>query len=163
MTYAPPGLTVGYVTSGEWTSRLIEWRSAGGPSHATTLVAPGWVIDARLKGGVQRRPVSYLDGAKVRWLRVPANEARVRATLEALDSQVGKPYDWRDIVGFAIPAAFTRSWKDERAWICSELQAWAEEEGEIIKTSMSVSRIAPNDAMLLNEGAGAVSLPGPIF
>lgn len=159
----PYGLTVGYVTSGDWTSRLIEWRSAGGPSHATTLVASGWVIDARLQGGVARRQVSYLAGANVRWLRVPATEAQVRKTIEALESQVGRPYDWRDIVGFAIPAAFTRDWNDQRAWICSELQAWAEEEGGIIQTSMSVSRIAPNDAMLLNEGRGAIQLPGPLF
>ena len=157
------GLTVGYVTSGDWTSRLIEWRSGGGPSHATTLVAPGWVIDARLKGGVQRRPISYLANANVRWLRVPATGAQICDVIAALESQVGKPYDWRDIVGFAIPAAFTRSWGDQRAWICSELQAWAEERAGIIKTSMSVDRIDPNDAMLLNEGRGAVDLPGPIF
>lgn len=159
----PLGLTVGYVTSGELTSRLIEWRSAGGPSHATTLVAPGWVIDARLQGGVQRRPIAYLAGAKVRWLRVPATESQVQATIKALESQIGKPYDWRDIVGFAIPQAFTRDWNDERAWICSELQAWAEEKGGIVKTSMSASRIAPNDVMLLNEGRGAIELPGPMF
>lgn len=159
----PAGLTVGYVTSGEWSSRLIEWRSAGGPSHATTLVAPGSVIDARLQGGVQRRPVSYLAAARVRWLRVPATDAQVQATIKALASQIGKPYDWRDIVGFAIPGAFTRSWDDQRAWICSELQAWAEEEAGIITTSMSADRIAPNDAMLLNEGRGAIELAGPIF
>lgn len=157
------GLTVGYVTSGDWTSRLIEWRSAGGPSHATTLVAPGWVIDARFSGGVRRRPVSYLDGAQVRWLRVPTTEDRVRMTLNALDSQVGKPYDFQDIIGFAIPQAFTRSWHNQKAWICSELQIWSEERGGIVKTSTSVDRIDPNDAMLLNEGAGAIELPGPIF
>lgn len=159
----PDGLTVGYVTSGDLLSRPIEWRSAGGPSHATTLVEPGWVIDSRFWGGVQRRPVSYLGNAKVRWLRVPATEAQVSATIKALQSQVGKPYDWRDIVGFAIPQAFTRSWNDQRAWICSEVQVWAEEQGGLIKTSMSVDRIDPNDAMLLNEGRGAVELPGPIF
>lgn len=163
MKNLPPGLTVGYVTSGELGSRLIEWRSAGGPSHATTLVAPGWVIDARFRGGVARRPISYLEKAKVRWLRIPATEMRVRAAIEALRSQIGKPYDWRDIVGFAIPQAFTRSWKDERAWICSELQIWAEQKGGIVTTSKSVARIDPNDAMLLNEGRGAVELPGPIF
>jgi hypothetical protein len=159
----PNGLTVGYVTSGDRTSRLIEWRSAGGPSHATTLVAPGWVIDSRLKGGVQLRPVSYLDGTQVRWLRVPATDHQVKAVLKALRSQLDKPYDWRDIIGFAIPKFFTRKWNDERAWICSELQAWAEEKAGIFKTSMSASRIAPNDAMLLNEGKGAVPIQGPIF
>jgi len=158
-----PGLTVGYVTSGNIFSRAIEWRSAGGPSHATTLVAPGWVIDARLSGGVARRPVSYLANNEVRWLRVPASLAQVKGVIAFLQSQIGKPYDWRDIFGFAIPSAFTRNWKDDRAWICSELQAAAEESQGIIKTSMSASRIAPNDVMLLNEGRGAVQLPGPIF
>lgn len=163
MKTIPAGLTVGYVTSGDVFSRLIEWRSAGGPSHATTLVAPGWVIDSRIKGGVQRRPVSYLANAQVRWLRVPAKLDQVQAVFAFLESQTRKPYDWRDIIGFAIPRAFTRNWNDDRAWICSELQAAAEEKGGIIQTSMSASRIAPNDVMLLNEGRGAVQLAGPIF
>jgi len=121
------------------------------------------VIDARFWGGVQERPVSYLAGSTVRWLRVPASPAQVQGVIAFLKEQIGKPYDWRDIVGFAIPQAFTRDWDDGRAWICSELQAAAEESQGIITTSMSASRIAPNDAMLLNEGRGVVELPGPIF
>lgn len=34
-----------------------------------------------------------------------------------LDEQVGKPYDWKALVGFV----FRSTWQDEGAWFCSEL------------------------------------------
>lgn len=159
------GLTVGYVTGGAWTSRLIEWRSAGGPSHATTLVEPGWVIDAQFSGGVMRRPVSSFAGEDVQWFRVPATSNQVYATVKALEAQIGAAYDWRDIVDFAIPAAFQRPWDDPRSWICSELQAWAEMQGGILP-KLAVARggrLAPVDVMEENQAIGAVPLTGPVF
>jgi len=160
----PDGLTVGYVTSGDLSARLIELRSAGGPSHATTLAAPGWVIDARLKGGVQRRPVSYLEGAKVAWYRVLAPMGAVARTITALESQTGKPYDWRDIIDFAIPQRFQEPWRTPDAWICSELQAWAEEQGEVLpKLVTAYNRLAPADIMLANSARGMIPLAGPMF
>lgn len=161
----PPGLTVGYVTGGAWTSRLIEWRSAGGPSHATTLVESGWVIDAQFSGGVRRRPVDSFKGMTVEWYRVPAARPNVSGTINALASQIGVPYDWRDIIDFAFPAGFRRNWDDGRAWICSELQAWAEWKGLILPKAAVArgGRLAPVDTMEENLALGAIRLPGPIF
>lgn len=159
----PSGLTVGYVTSGGWTSRLIEWRSAGGPSHATTLVEPGWVIDARLQGGVQRRPISYLEGSQVLWLRIPAEDAAVAACIAFLKAQVGKPYDWRDIVDFAVPGRFQTPWRNTSSWICSELQIAAEETGILPKLIVPANRITPQDALIANSARGALPIAGPIF
>lgn len=162
---APAGLTVGYVTGGSWTSRLIEWRSAGGPSHATTLVEPGWVIDAQLSGGVRRRPVSSFAGMAVEWYRVPATSAQVKATVAALASQIGKPYDVWDIFDFAFPSAFRRDWDDGRAWICSELQGYAEYKGGILpKLAVAEgNRLAPADMRRENLAIGAVTLAGPVL
>lgn len=158
------GLTVGYVTGGAFSSQLIEWRSAGGPSHATTLVEPGYVIDAQFSGGVAKRPVESFAGMEVKWFRVPALDRDVRATLEALHSQLGKPYDWRDIVDFAFPSNFRRAWNDTREWICSELQIWAEQRGRIVpKLQVTANRLAPADSLLVNSTLGAVLLPGPLM
>lgn len=158
------GLTVGYVTSGALLSRLIEWRSAGGPSHATTFVEPGWVIDAQLEGGVQRRPVASFAGMKVEWFCVAAKAPQVKAAIGLLKSQIGKPYDWRDIVDFAYPPAFRRRWDDGRAWICSELQGWAEQQAGILpKLAVAANRLAPADMLLANSAAGAYPLKGPVF
>jgi hypothetical protein len=161
------GLVVGYVKSRNWSSKLIEWWGAGGWCHATTLVAPGWVIDARYQGGVARRPVSYLTGSEVEWLRVPCSQAAVNATIAALESQIGKPYDWAAIAAFAsqrLAALVNRDWRSNKSWFCSEVQGWAGEQGGAWPT-LRTPRVSltPGDMRLVASARGAVKLPGPIF
>ncbi len=161
---APAGLTVGYAYGNALTSRIIEWREAGGPSHATTMVAPGYVIDARYRGGVARRPVSYLSGTRVRWFRVPATEARVREAIAFLTSQCGQAYAWLDILAFAVPSSFKRLTGAKHPWMCSYLQAGCEVAATILpKPPVGLERLDPNDLMLMNSAHYAVELPGPSF
>ena len=164
-TTLPPGLTVGYVYATAWTSRLIEYYEAGqGPSHATTLVAPGYVIDARLSGGVARRPVSYLAGSRVEWYRLPAPEAAVRGTIDFLRAQRGQPYSTMDILAFAIPPAFRKHVPAPHPWMCSWLQLAAEVAGGAMpKLPIQLRRATPLDALLCNCAAGAIKISGPEF
>lgn len=163
----PTGLTVGYVKSGNIASKVIEWWGAGGWSHATTLIAPGWVIDARLQGGVARRPVSYLKGFTVEWLRVPCSADAVRAAFDALESQVGKPYNYIAIAAFAstrLASLFDRNWRSEKSWFCSELQGWAGEQGGVWPKLRTPSvNLTPGDMRLVASARDAVLLPGPMF
>ena len=164
-TIVPPGLTVGYVFSSAWTSQAIEYYEAGaGPSHATTLVAPGYVIDARLRGGVDLRPVSYLAGSAVRWFRLPASDAVVRDCIDFLQAQRGEPYAWQDIIAFAVPAAFKAATGARHPWMCSWLQLACEVNGKALpRPPVGLERLDPLNAMLMNCAAGAVKLDGPMF
>lgn len=163
----PPGLTVGFVKGRTPASRLIEWWGGGGWSHATTLVAPGWVIDARLSGGVARRPVSYLQNDEVEWLRVPCPPAAVSATIAALESQLDKPYDWAAILAFASPgiaALANRDWRSEKSWFCSEIQGWAGEQGGAWpKLRTPRVTLTPGDMRLVASTREAVKMGAPIF
>ena len=47
------------------------------------------------------------------------------AVLAALRSQVGKPYDLTALFGMLV----RRDWQEPDAWFCSELVAWAFEQG----------------------------------
>ena len=165
MTSSPPGLTVGYVFGSALASTAIEWFEAGaGPSHATTLVAPGYVIDARFRGGVDMRPVSYLAGSAVRWFRMPAPEPAVRGCIAFLQAQRGEPYAWQDILAFAVPAAFKAATGARHPWMCSWLQLAAETTGKVLPPApVGLERLNPLEAMLMNCAAGAIALPGPIF
>ena len=162
---APPGLTVGYVFSSAWTSQAIEYYEAGaGPSHATTLVAPGYVIDARLRGGVNLRPVDYLAGSRVQWYRKPASDTVVQDCIAFLQAQRGEPYAWQDILAFAVPSAFRQLTGAKHPWMCSWLQLAAEVVGKALpRPPVGLERLDPLNAMLMNCAAGAVKLDGPLF
>ncbi len=164
-TLPPPGLTVGYVFGSAITSQAIEWSESGtGPSHATTLVAPGYVIDARFRGGVAMRPVSYLAGSAVRWFRMPAPEPAVRGCIAFLQAQRGQPYAWQDILAFAVPAAFKAATGARHPWMCSWLQLAAEVgAGALPKPPVGMERLNPLEAMLMNSAAGAIEIGGPQF
>ena len=159
-TSLPPGLTVGYVYATAWTSRLIEYYEAGqGPSHATTLVEPGYVIDARLSGGVDRRPVSYLAGSRVEWYRLPAPEAAVRGTIKFLQAQKGQRYATMDILAFAIPPAFRKHVPAPHPWMCSWLQLAAEVAGGAMpKLPIQLRRATPPESLASITYPGATSV-----
>ena len=159
------GLTVGFAYSTALTSRLIEYYEAGaGPSHATTLVKPGYVIDARLSGGVALRPVSYLDRSLVHWYRIAAPEARVRDAIAFLTAQEGQRYAWQDILAFAVPGAFRKLTGAHHPWMCSYLAAAAQVGAGILpKPPVGLERITPLSLLLMDSAAGAVPLAGPQF
>ena len=165
MTALPPGLTVGYVFGSAIASQAIEWSEAGaGPSHATTLARPGYVIDARFRGGVALRPVNYLAGSAVRWFRLPAPDAAVSACIAFLEAQRGEPYAWQDILAFAVPAAFKAATGARHPWMCSWLQLAAETAGKVLPPApVGLERLNPLEAMLMNCAAGAVEIGGPQF
>ncbi len=161
----PSGLTVGFVYSTALTSSVIEYSESGvGPSHATTLVAPGWVIDARFSGGVAMRPVSYLSGSTVQWYRLPGTETAVDRAIAFLHGQCGQPYDWQDIVAFAVPNAFKRLTGAKHPWMCSYLALAAQLKGQLLpKPPVGAERINPFELLLMDVAAGALALSGPVF
>lgn len=48
------------------------------------------------------------------------------AIIAAVRSQIGKPYDWTGFGGFVFRS---RNWQEDDSWFCSELVAWAFEQG----------------------------------
>jgi hypothetical protein len=161
----PAGLTVGFEYASAPASRLIEYVESGaGPSHVTTLVAPGEVIDARFRGGVARRPVSYFGSTPVVWYRLAGTTEAVKASLALLEAQIGEPYDWQDILAFAVPTAFRALTGARHPWMCSYLASAAQVAGGFLhKPPVGLERINPFELWCLDWGAGAIELPGPVF
>jgi hypothetical protein len=103
-------------------------------------------------GGVAIRPPDYQPFAirRMAHIYVPA---RVEVRFyEILRSQLGEPFD-----NSAMHAVFSgrpnngRNWKDESAWFCSELKAWAfEESGAFdVLPLISKDRVTPPDLLLM--------------
>ena len=121
------------------------------PSRAISAFTWSWcdhvqfVVDGARLGAMPGKGVQLNEGPKAnrrqRYI-VPGASPRV---LDYALAQIGKPYDWSCIAGIALH----RDWRDERAWICSELVAAAFEEGAIpLLRADELNRITPRDLLL---------------
>ena len=102
-------------------SLLIRARLWEHWSHAAILLQNGDVIDATFKaGGVRRRKLAdvlkHSSAFKVIDLPVPDPVAAAKF----MHAQIGKPYDWRAILGWITS---DRDWSNDSAWFCFELVA----------------------------------------
>lgn len=104
-------------------------------------------IGARSDGGVQIRP---LDVYPVDYrFAIPCAQAKYDAMLAHRVAQIGKPYDDFDIVEILVDIS-RRNWRDDKSWICSELETVGLEVGEIIKPApSSVNKVTPQQVLLI--------------
>lgn len=71
--------------------------------------------------GVRERDLEEMvaEASHHEFVQIPCRDSAV--ILAAARAQIGKPYDWRGILGFWL----RRDWQSDKAFICSELIAWA--------------------------------------
>lgn len=133
-------------------SRLIEYYGHDAYAHVDTVMPDGSLLGARcdvmagVPAGVQIRPAGYAPFTAVRLVHIPATDDQTATYLAFLRGQIGKPYDMRAIVGFAVG----RPWRDPGAWICSELVAAGLEAAGVFRwpLALEVSKIDPGDLLL---------------
>lgn len=83
------------------------------------------------------------DASEWAILEFPADEW---LTLQAMRSQIGKPYDWLGCAGIF----FHRRWEEEDAWFCSELVVWALAQGGCNLFRIDARRITPQHLWMLD-------------
>lgn len=99
------------------------------------------VVEAVSGRGVIVTPLVEFKARASDWeiLDVPTDQPD--AVLRAAYRQIGKPYDWAGVMGFA----FRRCWQDDDSWFCSELIAWAFAKAGANLFRTDVWRITPRD------------------
>lgn len=128
-------------------SQLIAAFSAGHLSHVDCLLPSGLLLGARsdrvggVPAGVRIRPQSYANFTRVEVMDVPSTAQQTRAFHRFLIKQIGKPYDHQAIFAFAL----NRDWREDDAWICSELQAAALEHAGVFRSPLylAANKITP--------------------
>ncbi len=147
------GVTVGFCRGRGVFSHLIGWFGAGYYSHVTTLLPDQrTVIDARLRGGVARRPASYLASETVDWFRLECSGAQALAVYGFLTAQLGKQYDVEGIINFATGATKDNNWRRRSAWFCDELAAASWIAAGIAKPTLPrepLNRLTPGGSALI--------------
>ena len=67
--------------------------------------------------------------------------------IKAARSQVGKPYDWKALVGFLMH----RDWEDPHAWFCSEIVPWAiHQSGHALFRPSVMRRVTPQHLWMVS-------------
>lgn len=125
-----------------WRARVVQLATWSWASHVDIELE-----DGRLLGAVPGR------GVCIRPPEPPASAGRVeryraatpQAAVAVAATQLGKPYDWPGVLGYAL----RRDWQDHRAWFCSELIAWAcVKAGTPLLRADRTWRITPRDLLL---------------
>jgi len=134
-------ITLQFSTTNHPLSRLICWSTWSPYSHVDLVMPDGRLLGAVWGAGVSvRRP--RRDYTRVTRL---VADIPFEQYYKALITQIGKPYDWRGVLG----VAFHRDWQKSDSWFCSELQAWAAEQcGVRMLRRTDVSRVTPRDLLL---------------
>lgn len=109
-------------------------------SHCA-LIDGDEIIEAAAGSGVRARPLAELIAESSEWEIIEIPVRNPAAVIAAARSQIGKPYDWRGVIGIG----FRRRWQDEDAWFCSELVAYAFEAAGDLLFRAKRWRIRPPD------------------
>ena len=140
-----------FATESGLASAFIRFGTRCDWSHVDAVMPDGTLLGARIEGGVQVRSPSYGKFSKLQRYKIETDRSEL--FYEALKSQIGKPYDWRAIIGFGLG---DRDWQETDSWFCSELQVWAmlqagffENAGFQKELLIQTDRISPRDQLLL--------------
>ena len=119
--------------------KLLTWSDW---SHCGLIdVDNRTVIDSRFCAkGVTEYSLTdlYINYPKIKRFRLINHGEKA---LEAMRSQIGKPYDWTALIG----NIGRRNWAENDSWFCSELVAWAcLQEGRKL-VNKDLWRITPQD------------------
>lgn len=140
-------ITIRFITESDCISDAIRVETWCAFSHTEFVLEDGTLLGAHAKGGVQIRAADYCRPSDEEQYKLPVSEVQKEAILAYARLQVGKPYDFTDIVGILAH----RDWRCDDKWICSELVAAAFEQGgfSLLNSPIKqVNRISPRDVYL---------------
>jgi hypothetical protein len=152
-------IKVQFISGTSWTSRAIEWFSAGGFSHVDAVLPDGDLLGARSDNigggkGVLIRPASYEEWAQRKIFTLVATHGQEAMFRRFLNEQLNKPYDHTAIWGFATG----RDWREADSWFCSELIAAAlEYSGALPVLYSPVNKVTPATLATVLSAVGAIA------
>jgi uncharacterized protein YycO len=98
-----------------WLIKTFTWSQI---SHVEFVVANGYLgASTAAPGGVAIRTFEYAKPNKEWFGTVNCSDAITKKVLDFAKSQVGKPYDYPQILGIVLH----QDWGNKRSWFCSEL------------------------------------------
>jgi uncharacterized protein YycO len=122
-------------------SKLIMKRTWGDYSHVAIMNSAFRIFEAIFNEGVVVNPINatpHTKGTPVSVFKVDAKYDEA-AVLDFLHRQVGKKYDIRGLIGFAV----AKDYQNPRDWFCSELVMAAFAAGGLNLLQAPVHKVSP--------------------
>jgi hypothetical protein len=134
-------LTIRFINEPGIVSRLIDWETDSLFCHTEGLSRydQSWV-GAHAGTGVEARALDWCKPTFERRYAIPVTEDKYQAAMQFMESKIGCPYDYADIVGLAL---HNRKGASKHEIICSAFMLlWLEAAG------LEPLNILPNYAFL---------------
>lgn len=114
-----PNLTIRFIDGTDLVSKLIAWTTNSLWVHTEALSRDrkSW-IGAHSGTGVQARPINWCKPSLERQYAISVTQQQYDTAMDWLESKIGCPYNYVDIVGLALHKRIGAS---ERQIICSAL------------------------------------------
>lgn len=141
-------------------SDVIAWFSAGDLSHVDAVIDGGLLgaFERKVSGygsGVFMRRPGYIQLAAQVQIDIPCSDMQRQAWEGFLRQQLGEPYDWDVIAGFATGA----NWQDPGKWICSQMQTAAlQVSGILPELYLPANKITPTALALVCSALPGITL-----
>lgn len=136
-----------FIRNEGFVSKAIGWQTWGPGgiwSHVEFVVGDGY-LGSQAPDGVLLRPKTYCTPSEQLLCSVVVPDAVGAQVLAFAHAQIGKPYDYKSILGFVL----RRDWRDTSAWFCSELVAAAfVYAGFPLLRTTEVNRVSPSTLSL---------------
>ncbi|MGH6980467.1 MAG: hypothetical protein ACREFC_04605, partial [Stellaceae bacterium] len=150
---SPSVIVLQFAYQRDLSGALIRFYQRGWPTHVDAVMPDGRLLGARLgrcgalRPGVQIRKPGYAPFVRTERVVLDVSALAEAAFHAFLEGQLGKPYDWRAILAFAVH----RDWRERDAWYCSELIAAALEHARFFPRPLPspVNLLTPRDLLLL--------------
>lgn len=155
-----PHITLRFVDGGGFVAATIQKFEYGfWADHVECLMPDGkTIIGAYLGKGVQRNVVGYdaSTSSEELYVPVPCSQEQQDKFYAFIESQVGKPYDTKAVLGIALE----RNWQDPGQWFCSELQTAGMIAAGIFPEHLAtqLNHVTPRDLLLIVSGRVLVQL-----
>lgn len=123
--------------------RAVTWSDF---SHVVTLIDDDTIIHADFHG-VRIEPIKDLQNRSKSWMIVEFSCDNPKAVIDAMKTQLGKPYDFSGIFGIVLRDV---ELQDDSKWWCSELPEFGfEKAGEPKFSTTFIHRITPQHWLML--------------
>jgi len=98
-----PALTIRFINEPGIVSRLITWETDSLFCHTEGLSRDGnaWV-GAHAHTGVEARPLDWCEPTFERRYAIPVGTVAYERAMAFMDSKIGLPYSYKDILGLAL-------------------------------------------------------------
>ena len=128
-----------YKGEGNWFDKLIRWWTRSPYSHSELVIDDIWYSSSPRDGHVRATRI-YAVPNHWDFIHIDCSEQAKRTITDAIDSQLGKPYD---IIGILLSQVIPLGVDDPNSWFCSEICACALQKAGILPRAHKAAWFSP--------------------